>query len=215
MGFFDELVDSISKTAHEVSGGAKNMAEKNRIQKQIASIEKELRDRFQAIGMKYFAEICEEPAPEYTELVSSVTALQETLRIKKAELNALSGMVACPGCGKLCSNEAKFCAACGTAMPVPEIVEAEVQKPVMPTNCAQCGAALSESALFCAGCGAKIEYVDPAAAPAVPPVPDVPQAPAEETPAVPQTPVCSCCGSALSDKALFCAECGTKAPGVE
>ncbi len=214
MGFFDELVDSISKTAHEVSGGAKNMAEKNRIQKQIASIEKELRDRFQAIGMKYFAEICEEPAPEYTELVSSVTALQETLRVKKAELNALSGMVACSGCGKLCPKDAKFCAACGTAMPIPE-VEPEVQKPVMPTNCPKCGAALSESALFCAGCGAKIEPVAPAAPEAPEAAPEVPVVPAEEIPAQPQPSVCACCNAALPDKALFCAECGTKAPGVE
>ena len=87
MGFFDELVDSISKTAHEVSGGAKNMAEKNRIQKQIASIEKELRDRFQAIGMKYFAEGKTETAREHQPDYLRVSQAERERAEKNANLS--------------------------------------------------------------------------------------------------------------------------------
>ncbi len=205
MSFFDNVVDTMSKAAREVSDGAKNIAEKNRVRKEIATMENEIRTRFRAIGQKYYDDMSEHPDPAYAELVNGITQLKEQLAAKQKELVELDGVIVCPGCGKGCDKNAKFCPACGTAMPKPAAEAtksaAEAAKPVNPTNCTVCNAPLSPSALFCAECGTKVEPI----------VPTV-----EAEPAAPEQPaVCACCGAALAPEALFCAECGTKAPDVQ
>jgi len=198
MSFLDNVVDTMSKAAREVSDGAKSIAEKNRIRKEIATMENEIRNRFRAIGQKYYDDMCSDPDPSYAELVQGITKLKEQLAAKQKELIELDGVIACPGCNKGCEKGAKFCPACGTPIPQPA---PEAPKPVQPTNCTVCNAALSPSALFCASCGTKVEPVMPGF---------------QGEPAVPAKPAaCSCCGAALSPEALFCAECGTKAPDVQ
>ncbi len=198
MSFFDNVVDTMSKAAREVSDGAKSIAEKNRVRKEIATMENEIRNRFRAIGQKYYDDMSDNPDPSYAELVNGITKLKEQLAAKQKELVELGGVTVCPGCGKGCDKDAKFCPACGTAMPKPA---PEAPKPVNPTNCTVCNAALSPSALFCAECGTKVE-------PVVPTVNAEPAAPAKPA-------FCACCGAALAPEALFCAECGTKAPDVQ
>ena len=44
--FFDKLTASVSKTVKQASDGAKVLADKNRVRKDIASAENELRARF-------------------------------------------------------------------------------------------------------------------------------------------------------------------------
>ncbi len=195
MSFFDNVVDTMSKAAREVSDGAKSIAEKNRVRKEIAAMENEIRNRFRAIGQKYYDDMCDNPDPSYAELVNGITKLKEQLAAKQKELVELGGVTVCPGCGKGCDKDAKFCPACGTAMPKPA---PEAPKPVNPANCPVCHAALSPSALFCAECGTKVEQV----------VPTVDAEPAKPA-------FCAGCGAALAPEALFCAECGTKAPDVQ
>lgn len=199
MSFFDNVVDTMSKAAREVSDGAKNIAEKNRIRKEITTMENEIRNRLRAIGQKYYDDMHENPDPDYAELVNGITKLKEHLAAKQKELTELDGVVVCPGCGKGCQKDAKFCPACGTPMPQPA---PEPAKPVRPTNCPNCGEALSDSALFCAGCGTKVEMIMPDAVNAEPAV-------------APKSMICTGCGASLSPEALFCAECGTKAPDVQ
>lgn len=199
MSIFDHVVDTMSKAAREVSDGAKNIAEKNRIRKEIASMENEIRNRLRAIGQKYYDDMSDNPDPDYADLVHGVTKLKSLLAAKQKELIELGGVVVCDGCGKGCDKEAKFCPTCGHPMPQPA---PEPPKPVRPTNCPNCGDALSESALFCAGCGTKIEPITPEAVDAEPAV-------------LPTPAVCTCCGAALPPEALFCADCGTKAPDVQ
>lgn len=205
MSFFDNVVDTMSKAAREVSDGAKNIAEKNRVRKEIATMENDIRTRFRAIGQKYYDDMCDHPDPAYAEMVNGITKLKEQLAAKQKELVELDGAAVCPGCGKGCDKNAKFCPACGTVMPKPEpeapTAAPEAPKPVNPTNCPVCNAALSPSALFCAECGTKVEQIVPTA---------------DVEPAAPEKPAfCACCGAALAPEALFCAECGTKAPDVQ
>lgn len=198
--FFDKLTASVSRTAKQVSDNAKTLADKNRIRKDIAAIENELRNRYRDIGEKYFAENSENPAPEYAEMFTAINELKNSLEAKQREIEALEGTVACTECGRPVMIGSKFCPNCGAAAPAvaaPAPAPAAVQ-PICPF----CGQALAADALFCAACGNKI--------------PEQPAAPAApETPAAPVQNICPNCGEVLSSDALFCAVCGTKAPGVD
>ena len=90
--FFDRLTASVSKTAKQVSDNAKSLADKNRVRKDIAAMENELRNRFRDIGEKYFLETKDNPAPEYAEMFSAIGELQTGLAAKQRELESLDGV---------------------------------------------------------------------------------------------------------------------------
>ena len=193
MGIFDQIGASISKTAKEVSEGAKTLSDKNRVRKDIAAIENELRNRFREIGEKLYELTGSNPDPEFAELFAAIAELKTALTEKNQELIALDGKYACPKCGTVNPRDAKFCQSCGT--PAPEMPEAAPAAPAQGI-CANCGAPLAPNAVFCAACGTK-------AAPA----PAQPEAPAQK--------VCPNCGTPFEPGALFCAVCGNKAPDVD
>lgn len=193
MGFFDNIASTVSKATREVSDGVKVAADKNRIRKDISSIENEMRNRYRDIGLKFFEENRENVPADYVELFEGIIALRENLAAKQKELEAIDGTMTCTGCGKSLAKDTKFCPYCGTTAPVPEAVPA----PAAAAVCPACGAPLASDALFCAACGNKL------AAPAAPEVTIVSQN------------VCPTCGTQLEEGALFCASCGTKAPGVD
>ena len=195
--FFDRLTASVSKTAKQVSDNAKSLADKNRVRKDIAAMENELRNRFRDIGEKYFTETQENPAPEYAEMFSAITELQANLAAKQHELEALDGTVACAECGRPILLGSKFCPSCGAPAPAP--VTPPPAAPVQPI-CPLCGQPVVPDAAFCAGCGNRL-----------------PEQPANPAPvnAAPTANICPNCGEVLAPDALFCAVCGTKAPGVD
>ena len=200
--FFDRLTASVSRTAKQVSDNAKSLADKNRIRKDIAAIENELRNRYRDIGEKYFAENSENPAPEYAEMFTAINELKSSLEAKQREIEALEGTVICAECGGAILLGSKFCPNCGAAAPVQAAAPAPAA--VQPI-CPFCGQALAADALFCAACGNKIPEQ-----PAAPVTPETPAAPVQ-----PVQNICPNCGEVLSSDALFCAVCGTKAPGVD
>lgn len=200
--FFDRLTASVSRTAKQVSDNAKSLADKNRIRKDIAAIENELRNRYRDIGEKYFTENSENPAPEYAEMFTAINELKNSLAAKQREIEALEGTVICAECGGQILIGSKFCPNCGAAAPV---AAAEPAPAAVQPICPFCGQALAADALFCAACGNKI--------PEQPAAPVTPQTPA--APVQPVQNVCPNCGEVLSSDALFCAVCGTKAPGVD
>ncbi len=201
MGFFDKLTAAVSDTAKQVSDNAKSYADKNRVRKDIAATENELRNRFRDIGEKYFAENRDNPSPEYAELFSAIAELQNTLSAKQRELEQMEGTVACPACGHPITLGSKFCPSCGAAAPAPAPAPAAAAP--LQAACPFCGQPVAPDAMFCAACGNKI--------PAQSLQSDTPAAP--EAPAAPN--VCPNCGETLAPDALFCAVCGTKAPGVD
>lgn len=199
MGLFDQISASVSKTAKQVSGSAKVLADKNRIRRDLAAMENEMRNRFRDIGEKYYQETRENPDPAYQELFDALRELQNSLAAKQHELEALEGMVTCPECGRPMANDAKFCPNCGATAPVfePPVME---QPAAASSVCAVCGASLAPGAMFCASCGNKVEQ----AAPPVQPVN------AEPVPAT-----CPNCHAELSPDALFCPCCGNAVPGLK
>ena len=197
--FFDRLTASVSKTAKQVSDNAKSLADKNRVRKDIAAMENELRNRFRDIGEKYFLETKDNPAPEYAEMFSAIGELQTGLAAKQRELESLDGTVACKECGRPILLGSKFCPNCGATAPVP--TPPPVSAPVQPI-CPFCGQPVAPDASFCAGCGNKLPE-QPANSGAANPNPE------------PVSNVCPNCGEVLAPDALFCAVCGTKAPGVD
>lgn len=194
MGFFDNLAASVSKTAREVSDGAKVMADKNRIRKEIASLESELRNRYRDIGQKFYEENKENIPSEYAELFEGIVSLSDNLSAKQKELETIEGTVTCPGCGKQFPKGTNFCSGCGQTIPQPAPAPA-AEAPCVGA-CPKCGAQVPPGSAFCASCGNKMD-----AAPAAP------QAPAAN--------VCPNCGETLAPDAVFCANCGTKAPGLD
>ncbi len=198
MEFLDKLTAQVSRTAKQVSDNAKSLADKNRIRKDIAATENELRNRFRDIGERYFIETKDNPSPEYAEMFAAITELQATLAAKQHEIEALDGTVICPECGGSIAIGSKFCPHCGSAAPVPAPIP-EAAGNVQPL-CPFCGQALAPDAMFCASCGNKLPEQHA-------PVPTVPVQPVQN--------ICPNCGEVLPADALFCAVCGTKAPGID
>lgn len=190
MGFFDNLAASVSKTTREVSDGVKVLADKNRIRKDLATIESELRNRYRDIGQKFYDENKDNIPEAYAELFDSIVTLSNNLAAKQHELDAIDGTITCAACGKQLPKDTKFCSGCGAT-----VVRPEVDAP-RAAVCQNCGVAVAPDAAFCASCGNKVEAE----------VPAVPAAPAN---------VCPNCGETLASDAIFCANCGTKAPGLE
>lgn len=197
--FFDKLTASVSKTAKQVSDNAKSLADKNRIRKDIAAIENELRNRYRDIGEKFFTENRENPSADYTDMFAAVIDLQANLAAKQHEIEMLEGSVICTECGGAIVLGSRFCPHCGAMAPAPAPASAETVA-VQPV-CPFCGEALASDAMFCAACGNKLPEVSALAEP--------------ETPAAPAQTVCPNCGEVLSPDALFCAVCGSKAPGID
>ena len=198
--FFDKLTASVSRTAKQVSDNAKTLADKNRIRKDIAAFENELRNRYRDIGEKYFTENSDNPSPDYAEMFTAINELKAGLAAKQHELETLEGSVACAQCGGPIMIGSKFCPQCGAAAPAQAAAPAPAAA-VQPI-CPFCGQPVAPDAAFCAGCGNKLPE-QPANSGAANPNPE------------PVSNVCPNCGEVLSPDALFCAVCGTKAPGVD
>lgn len=86
----------------------------------------------------------------------------------------------CPRCGRTSAPGAKFCAACGNALP------AKVASPAAVAVCPQCGAEVAGGAAFCQQCGSPIRA-----------------AAGEEA-------VCPTCGAKTELGARFCSACGAE-----
>lgn len=200
--FFDKLTASVSKTAKQVSDNAKTLADKNRIRKDIAAMENELRNRYRDIGEKFYQENRENPDPEYVDMFVAISELQASLAAKQHEIEKLEGAIICPQCGGSIIIGSRFCPTCGAMAPTP--APAAQPAPVQSV-CPFCGETLSPDAVFCAGCGNKL--------PDQTVVTNAPDAPVK--PSAPVQNICPNCGEVLASDALFCAVCGTKAPGVD
>lgn len=189
MEFFDKITASVSKTVKQASDGAKVLADKNRVRKDIASAENELRARYREIGERYYAETAANPPAGFEEIFGEIAALKTELADMQKELEVLTGALTCQHCGKTFGTDARFCPYCGEPVPVTE------PEPAQPARvCSACGAPLADDAAFCAVCG---------------------QAAAPAEPAQPAEPVCPNCHSPLQPNATFCGVCGTKAPDVD
>lgn len=197
MPFFEDLGRKISQGSQDVIKKTNEMAVIARVNSRISSEEKELLQKYQQIGQRFYTEAtqagngAENISVElYQELMSLCQGVSDSLRnieALKEEIIVIRNVKHCTNCGAECPNDAPFCAACGHALPVPTIADAVGGK-----ACPNCNKALSADAVFCTGCGQQV--------------------PVAETPQTGEAAgkFCSGCGKALPADAMFCTGCGTK-----
>ena len=197
MAFFEDLGKKISQGSQDVIRKTNEMAAIARVNSRISAEEKELTQKYQQIGQRFYTEATKDvdgaeniTLELYQELMALCQEVSDSLRnieACKEEIVAIRNVKRCTKCGAECPNDAPFCSSCGQALPTPAAAGA-----VAGRTCPSCNKALSADAVFCTGCGQQVPIAEP------------PQA--EEA----SGKFCSGCGKALPADAVFCTGCGNK-----
>ena len=197
MAFFEDLGKKISQGSQDVIKKTNEMAAISRVNSRISAEEKELTQKYQQIGQRFYTEATKDAdgaesisVELYQELMALCQGVSDSLRkIEdcKEEIIAIRNVKRCPKCGAECPNNAPFCSSCGQALPIPEVVGMASGR-----ICPNCKKPLAADAIFCTGCGQQVPAEEPAQA--------------EEAPGK----FCSGCGKALPADALFCTGCGNR-----
>ena len=197
MAFFEDLGKKISQGSQDVIKKTNEMAAIARVNSRISAEEKELVQKYQQIGQRFYSEATQagDSAENITielyqalmEMCQGVSDSLRNIESCKEEIVAIRNVKRCTNCGAECPNDAPFCSACGHALPIPAAAGAAAGR-----TCPNCNKALSADAIFCTGCGQQV------------PVDEAPQA--EEA----AGKFCSGCGKALPANAGFCTGCGNK-----
>ncbi|MBQ8922304.1 MAG: zinc ribbon domain-containing protein [Oscillospiraceae bacterium] len=187
MGIFDNIKASVSSTVRQASEDARVYADKNRVKKEIMSLEAELANCYRDLGNLVYREHQNDPDYPYQDLFQTITQVQASLTERQNALNRLLGIQSCPNCGTPIPLNVRFCSNCGAKAP-------ELPSPAAPQAvCRGCGQPLDPEAMFCSNCGQSVEAEKQAASPfskpdAVPVTPAIPMQPAAEEPVKPDAP---------------------------
>ena len=120
--FFDELGQTLQRTAKEFGEKAENIYETQKLRNRIAGEEREIRNLKEELGDIIYR-IFEEGgvlSDEETELCQKISVHQNIIESVKAEMADKKGQKICPECKKHVDKEAAFCPHCGAACPTPE-----------------------------------------------------------------------------------------------
>ncbi len=109
MGFLDNLSDSIANTTRDISKMAQNAGDMTKLQYDKKVKEGELSKLYERLGRKYY----QEHSDEDSEIVKEIKAANLRIEEIAKDIMILKGGKACPRCGTLVKNGAKFCSACG------------------------------------------------------------------------------------------------------
>ncbi|MDP4132912.1 MAG: zinc ribbon domain-containing protein [Bacillota bacterium] len=115
---FDTIKEKLNKAANYTvrkSGEVVNVA---KLKIKETELESRLENLFTAIGRAMYTEHQEETdsSVEISGILEEIDKLKSELYECKEEINKLTKMNTCPGCGKTVSDEAKYCSECGTNM---------------------------------------------------------------------------------------------------
>lgn len=121
--FFEDLGETLSKTAKEFGERAESFCDKQRVRGQIAMEEHEAEKVLAEIGKVIFDRFTKEGLEEedLAELCEKVKMHRDKTDALKEELAGLEGKKVCPACKKMMNREAAFCPNCGN--PYPEEAE--------------------------------------------------------------------------------------------
>lgn len=156
MAFFEELGKKVSHTGQEAIKKTKNLADTAKLNSQIDTEEKAIKDSYSLIGKKYFEMNAGNPDENLADYVNTINEAYKKIADLREQINKIKGVEACPNCGTDHSSNVAFCAKCGFKFP--EKVEAESEsQPEEGKKCPHCGAELTEGSAFCTDCGQKIE----------------------------------------------------------
>ncbi|MBQ8905274.1 MAG: zinc ribbon domain-containing protein [Ruminococcus sp.] len=191
------------RAVKDASDAVKKAAEKNRLKREISSLESKLSADFREIGQMFYQENAAAPDEKYAVLFGAIADGQAMIAAKQEELAQVDNSIACSSCGKRISPDSAFCSQCGTPVPkeekpAPEPAPAPVVVPATIV-CARCSANIAADAVFCPECGFKVGGTEPEAvsAPVI----------IEEAAEVSSCPGCS---ATVQADAVFCPECGAR-----
>ena len=155
MSFFAELGYKISEGSKKVVKGVNDFAETTKLKEQITAEEKTQAELFMQLGQLLFENNPEQCRNEpFSGLTQEIFDSKETARQLKQQIESIQAADGklCPECGEKCSEEARFCASCGS-----EFLCSEPEETAKVKTCTSCGDELGKDDTFCMSCGARVE----------------------------------------------------------
>ncbi|MBQ8305717.1 MAG: zinc ribbon domain-containing protein [Blautia sp.] len=120
--FFNDLSETLSKTAKGLSERMGSMYDAQKIRSKIAGEEKLINKALADIGQIVFDRFAEggEVEEDIRALCEEICQHNESIESLKEEAAGKKGQKICPGCKKSVDKEVSFCPFCGTPVPDPE-----------------------------------------------------------------------------------------------
>ena len=222
MAFIDEIGNKIATAGKKTTKAISDMSQMSKIKESINAEQSKIYQWYAAIGEAYFeryeSDTTEEP---FSSICIQIHGSKDFIEKCEEEIRIVQNMKLCPECGTSCTYNSAFCSICGYAFP-----KTVVAQDAEARFCSNCGTALMDSSVFCSECGQPltglrneetemVAQVSPETEEVI--VLENPDAYEEKAPDIddikekpePDPKVCSNCGEAITDDALFCAECGT------
>lgn len=120
MGFLDSVKDiagkfgeSVERGAKTVSDNSKKFAEKNKLKREVSTVESNLNADYIELGKALFAKICDDPENEFADTVSDIKEKNSRLAELRNMMMALEDKSVCPNCGAEIAKDQAFCDKCG------------------------------------------------------------------------------------------------------
>lgn len=152
MDFIGEIGAKLTQTGQKTKKMASNLVDSAKLNTQIAELNKNLQDAYQALGKQYFEIYGENPQEELLSACRQIKGMLTTMEQSRRELNQLRNVLACPSCGHENVAGAKFCAQCSAQLP-----QHSLQQEPENIFCPSCGNKLASGAHFCTKCGTKLD----------------------------------------------------------
>lgn len=173
MDFFNDLGKKFSQAARTVQVRTRESVESTKLAVDIRAARAELHDRYAELGRAYYESISGGAAGVDEALIRSVRESIAQIESLNQQRDRVNRQTRCPACGSVQSEEARFCANCGRAMPEkgPELSAAPVEE---EQYCDQCGAMRGNQARFCEVCGSAFDQEDNPPALQAAPIVEVP-----------------------------------------
>lgn len=157
MAFFEQLGKKLTDAGQGVAQQTKNFTEIARLNSAVSDKERQIEQRYAAIGRAYYEAHKNDAFAESGDTIQEITGLLGEIAKHKEEIKQIRGVAPCPACGADVPSGSAFCPACGAKVPQAEPAPAAIPEGCRP--CPRCGAPVPNENKFCVSCGAKMEEI--------------------------------------------------------
>ena len=126
MALWDNITKKAAAVTEKAVQQAKNLTEQAKLRGQISEAERTITDCYTQIGKQYAGAHPEDFDEAYAPMMAAIAGARRQIASLQEQLRDLKSVSLCPNCGAEVSKDAAYCGACGTEMPKPAPVEAEV-----------------------------------------------------------------------------------------